>query len=68
MKTNASVEVIKITPEIATEWLADRWGEQRTVRSAHVNRLAADMEAGRFKISPDAILRGSIIHRYGVQR
>jgi hypothetical protein len=57
MKTNASVEVIKITPEIATEWLADRWGEQRTVRSAHVNRLAADMEAGRFKISPDAILR-----------
>lgn len=57
MKTNASAEVKKITPEIATEWLADRWGEQRTVRTAHVNRLAADMEAGRFKISPDAILR-----------
>ena len=57
MKTNATAEVKKITPEIATEWLADRWGEQRTVRTAHVNRLAADMEAGRFKISPDAILR-----------
>lgn len=57
MKTNATAEVRKITPEIATEWLADRWGEQRTVRVAHVGRLAADMEAGRFKISPDAILR-----------
>lgn len=57
MKTNASAEVIKITPEQATEWLAERWGEQRTVRIAHVNRLAADMEAGRFRVSPDAILR-----------
>jgi len=57
MKTNATAEVRKITPEIANEWLADRWGEQRTIRAGHVNRLAADMEAGRFKISPDAILR-----------
>lgn len=57
MKTNASAEILKVTPEIATEWLAERWEEQRTVRTSHVNRLAADMEAGRFKISPDAILR-----------
>lgn len=57
MKTNATAEVRKITPEIANEWLEERWGEQRTVRTAHVNRLAADMEAGRFKTSPDAILR-----------
>ena len=57
MKTNATAELQKITSEIATEWLADRWGEQRTVRNAHVKRLASDMDAGRFKISPDAILR-----------
>lgn len=57
MKTQVTAEIKKITPELATEWLADRWGEQRTVRTAHVARLASDMEAGRFKISPDAILR-----------
>jgi len=57
MKTNVTAEIVKITPEIATEWLAERWGEQRTVRMAHVNRLASDMNSGRFKISPDAILR-----------
>lgn len=57
MKTNATAEIMKITPELATEWLADRWGEQRSIRLAHVNRLASDMEAGRFKTSPDAILR-----------
>lgn len=57
MKTTAIAEVLKITPETATEWLSDRWGEQRGVRIGHVNRLAADMEAGRFKVSPDAILR-----------
>lgn len=57
MKANVTAEVMKITPEIATDWLMDRWGEQRNIRGAHVNRLAADMAAGRFKISPDAILR-----------
>jgi len=57
MKTQATAEMVKITPEMAVEYLADRWGEQRTVRTAHVNRLASDMESGRFKISPDAILR-----------
>jgi len=57
MKTNASAEIIRITPEMAVEWLAERWGEQRTLRNAHVNRLASDMEAGRFRLSPDAILR-----------
>lgn len=57
MKTQVSAEIKKITPEQATEWLSDRWGEQRAVRGAHVSRLCADMEAGRFKVSPDAILR-----------
>ena len=57
MRSNATAELMKITPEIATEWLEERWGEQRAVRAGHVARLAADMDAGRFRVSPDAILR-----------
>lgn len=57
MKITATADLVKITPETASEWLSERWGEQRTVRIGHINRLAADMSAGRFKISPDAILR-----------
>jgi len=48
---------MRITPEIASEWLHDKWGEQRSVRNGHVDRLAADMIAGRFRLSSDAILR-----------
>lgn len=48
---------MSVTPEMAAEWLADRWGEQRAVRGGHVSRLLHDMQAGNFKISPDAILR-----------
>ena len=57
MKTNSSTEIIRITPEIAVEWLVEKWGEQRTLKNPHINRLAADMEAGRFRLTPDAILR-----------
>lgn len=57
MKPNAQAQIMKITPDIATDWLADKWGEQRGIRDGHVNRLALDMEAGRFVVSPDAILR-----------
>ena len=59
METNIQVtaKVQMVTPEIAIKWLSDKWVEQRVVRSAHVNSLAADMESGRFKIGPDAILR-----------
>jgi hypothetical protein len=57
MKSNITAEIVKITPEMATEWLSDRWGEQRTIRQGYVKRLASDMEAGRFRVSPDAILR-----------
>jgi hypothetical protein len=53
----ATVEIIKVTPDIATEWLAEKWGEQRTIRKGHIERLAADMIAGRFHLGPDAILR-----------
>lgn len=57
MKISVSAEVLKITPELATEWLSERWDDQRSVRDGHVNRLVADMEAGRFRVTPDAILR-----------
>lgn len=48
---------MEVTPQMAAEWLADRWGEQRTVRGGHVSKLLHDMQAGNFRISPDAILR-----------
>lgn len=57
MKIQTTAEIVQVTPETAAEWLSNRWGEQRGVRANHVERLAADMEAGRFRISPDAILR-----------
>jgi hypothetical protein len=57
MKLNISASLEKITPEIATEWLSEKWGDQRIIRPSHVARLAADMEAGRFKVSPDAVTR-----------
>lgn len=57
MKAKISVELQKITPEVAAEWLEERWEDQRRVRKQHVAKLAADMNAGRFKVSPDAILR-----------
>lgn len=57
MKTDAKAEIVLITPAIAHEWLEDRWPEQRPIRKSHVMRLASDMESGRFKLSPDAIVR-----------
>lgn len=57
MKINVNAEILKITPEMASEWLQDKWGEQRLLRNTHVLKLASDMDAGRFKLSPDAILR-----------
>ena len=56
MKTS-TVEVIKITPELASDWLANKWKAQRNVRLGFVKKLASDMRAGRFLLSPDAIVR-----------
>jgi hypothetical protein len=55
MKT--SVSVIKVTPEMASEWLTELFPGQRHVRVTHVEKLASDMRAGLFAIGPDAILR-----------
>lgn len=57
MNTPATVQLLKITPELASEWLAQKFDGQRNVRQPHVARIASDMEAGRFHVSPDAILR-----------
>ena len=42
---------------MATEWLCEKWGEQRPVRNGYVKKLASDMESGRFNLGPDAIVR-----------
>lgn len=56
-KINAVVDIVKVTPEMASEWLLDKWPQQRKIRHGHVQRLASDMMAGRFMLGPDAILR-----------
>lgn len=56
-KFNTTVSVMRVGITMASEWLSNKWGEQRTVRSGRVARLADDMTKGRFRLSPDAILR-----------
>jgi hypothetical protein len=50
-------EIKKITTDIAIDWLSNKWGDQRAIRSGHVARLAKDMRNNDFRVSPDAILR-----------
>lgn len=57
MKLQVDVNILRVSPSMATEWLSNKVEEQRHVRPAHVDRLASDMNAGRWKISPDAIVR-----------
>lgn len=45
MKVSTTAEIMKITPEVASEWLLELWGEQRTIRKGHVDKLASDMRA-----------------------
>ena len=54
---NATVSIMTVTPEIAGEWLENKWGEQRSLRERYVDRLASDMNAGLFRLNSDAILR-----------
>jgi hypothetical protein len=56
-KKMIGVSIETITPQKATDWLRTRFEAQRPVRLSHIQRLAADMAANRFKIGPDAILR-----------
>ena len=56
VKTTSTVEIIQVTPVLARQWLDNRMECQRKVRPTHVHRLAADMRAGRFHLSPDCIV------------
>jgi hypothetical protein len=56
MKIKATTEIMQVTPEMAENWLRNKLEIQRNIRTAHVERLASDMRAGRFALSPDAIL------------
>lgn len=57
MKINATVEIMEMTPEMASEYLANRWPTQRPIRNNRVSRMASDMIAGRFRLGPDSVLR-----------
>jgi hypothetical protein len=57
MQIKATAQVMTITPEIAAQWLENRWGEQRKIRKSTVNRIVHDMETGAFRLGSDAILR-----------
>lgn len=48
-------EVVDVTPEIAAAWL-ERNTVNRPLRRFVVDRYAADMSAGRWKMSPDNII------------
>lgn len=52
----ATVEIVKIGPKQAEPLLENLLPGQRPVREAWVRSLAEDMEAGRYKLSSDAIL------------
>lgn len=54
---NATIKIQHIDKLTAQQWLENKWPEQRPIRATHVARLESDMRAGRFKLSPDAILR-----------
>lgn len=56
-KFNTQVRLMLVGPQTASEWLANKWGEQRNIRTGHVERLADDMLKNRFRLTPDAILR-----------
>lgn len=57
MNLNVKCYLKEVGPSVAQEWLSEKWGDQRNMRSAHVTRLSSDMKSGLFKTGPDAILR-----------
>lgn len=52
---NATVAIETITPSIAAALLENRFEGQRTVRMGHVQRLAATIRSGGWKVTGDAI-------------
>jgi hypothetical protein len=52
----ATVKIKNIGPDDAADMLANLWPQQRSPKPKHIDRLAEDMRAGRFFLSPDCIL------------
>jgi len=52
----ATVNIVKITPKQAEEYLGTQVKEQRPLRDSHVQTLARDMKDGNFRLSADAIV------------
>jgi hypothetical protein len=48
--------VVRVTPQMAVEWLARLNHRQRAVRRHHVFRLAQDIRNGDWKLTPDPIV------------
>lgn len=59
---NSTVGIETITPAIASKWLENRFEGQRNVRSGHVQRLAATIQGGGWKVTGDAVtlIRGKL--------
>lgn len=53
---NAQVTVETINPKTASEWLENKWEEQRPIRANHVTRLAAEIKNSNFRLTSDAIV------------
>lgn len=53
----AEINIIKVSPEMASEFLMNSLLDQRKIRPNHVNHLASDMISGRWRLGSDAILK-----------
>jgi hypothetical protein len=54
---DAKVEIIKIGPKRAAEMLENMFEEQRPPLRANINRLAAEMKGGKWRLSSDCIVQ-----------
>lgn len=49
------VGIVDVSPETAKNWLDNKYPGQRKVRTQHVNRIAAEIEMGKWCVNNDAI-------------
>lgn len=53
----AKVSTINVGPNLASQMLSDILEEQRPLTQKHVDRLANEMRAGNWRLSPDALVQ-----------
>lgn len=56
MRIKAQVEIVDITPHMASEMLKNQVDGQRALREEAVENFVKDMLEGRFRLSPDCIV------------